>query len=300
MIGSACSGRLGKIAILCAMALRSTLLASGSGWAVNDVLCTACPSDCSGVEQHRAVCIALVTGGNFQYRGAHGAALMVPGTTLLGNAGECFECSHEHSRGDRCLSFNFTPGFYESVVAAVPGARRSAFGASRLPPLPTLLPIAAAAQVARDLGAEALEFEELALQLAGAVCRVLEDSQGASRVPTRRDERRIAALVGRLEERAEERAAARVSVVELARETALSPFHFLRLFERIVGVTPGQYMLRRRLHRAAMQLRRSSEGVASIAAACGFDDLSTFNRHFRRTAGVTPSVYRAQRRCGNG
>jgi AraC-like DNA-binding protein len=58
-------------------------------------------------------------------------------------------------------------------------------------------------------------------------------------------------------------------------------------------MTPHQFVLRTRLHRAAVQLHRSNEGVSDIALANGFNDLSTFNRRFRRLTGKTPTAYRA-------
>jgi len=61
-----------------------------------------------------------------------------------------------------------------------------------------------------------------------------------------------------------------------------------------VGVTPGQYMLRTRLRRAAVLLRRSSMSIAKVAAECGFGDLSTFNRQFRRALRMTPNAYRGR------
>ena len=73
----------------------------------------------------------------------------------------------------------------------------------------------------------------------------------------------------------------------------MSPYHFLRTFRAVVGLTPHQFVLRTRLHRAAVQLRRSNEGVFSIALANGFNDLSTFNRRFRRLTGKSPTAYRA-------
>jgi hypothetical protein len=62
-----------------------------------------------------------------------------------------------------------------------------------------------------------------------------------------------------------------------------------------LGVTPGQYMLSMRLRRAAVRLRRSNDAIATVALDCGFDDLSTFNRQFRRATGLPPGAYRAQR-----
>ena len=79
----------------------------------------------------------------------------------------------------------------------------------------------------------------------------------------------------------------------------MSPYHFLRVFERVVGATPGQYMLRTRLRSAAVLLRGSALGVARIATECGFGDLSTFNRQFRRAMRVSPGEYRARSRLSS-
>ncbi len=37
----------------------------------------------------------------------------------------------------------------------------------------------------------------------------------------------------------------------------MSPYHFLRTFRQVVGLAPHQYLLRNRLHRAALRLKRS-------------------------------------------
>jgi AraC-like DNA-binding protein len=274
------------------MAIVARRLATGTGWSVNDFVCTSGPRDPCYVEQHGSYSIALVTDGNFQYRTAQGSALMTPGSLLLGNAGACFECGHQHTRGDRCLSFHFSPEVFESVVAAVPGAKRLALTAPRLPPVPSVLPLLAAAQALREESDAHEEFQELALRLAGTVCVALNENRALSpRLPTPRDERRVAAALRRIEAQQ----GARLSVDMLAAEAAVSPFHFLRVFEQVVGVTPGQYMLRTRLRHAAVRLRRSSEAIATVALDCGFDDLSTFNRQFRRATGLSPGAFRAHR-----
>lgn len=271
------------------MALTATLLASDPDWWVSDVLCTSGPRDHRYLEQHLGFSVALVTAGHFQYRTSQGAALMAPGSVLLGNAGACFECGHEHSHGDRCLAFHFSPRLFESIVAAVPGARRAAFELPRLPPHSALLPVLAAAQALRE-GGEKDEFRELAYRLAGAVCAAQGESSGARRAPSARDERRVAAALGRIEADGGNS----LSLDELASEAAVSVFHFLRIFEQVVGVTPGQYLLRRRLHAAAVRLRGSRESIAGVALESGFEDLSTFNRQFRRATGMTPSAYRSE------
>ncbi len=54
----------------------------------------------------------------------------------------------------------------------------------------------------------------------------------------------------------------------------MSPYHFLRTFRQVAGMTPHQFVLRTRLHRAAVRLRTSDEPISAIAFDAGFGDLS--------------------------
>jgi AraC family transcriptional regulator len=269
------------------MALSSRLLASGPGWSVSDVVCSAGPRDRPFEERHHAACIAAVTQGTFQYRSPRGSAILAPGAVLLGDEGSCFECGHEHTAGDRCLAFHFAPDHLEAIVAAVPGARRMAFVIPRLPPLPALMPLLAAAEVARDDGDER-KLEELALRLAGATATALAGPRRPAQRPSGRDERRVTDALRRIEARSAEP----LTLGDLAREAAMSPYHFLRTFRAVVGMTPYQFVLRTRLHHAAVRLRRSNASISTIAFDAGFNDLSTFNRRFRRLMGASPRAYR--------
>ena len=134
--------------------------------------------------------IGAVMEGTFQYRTTTGAALLAPGSLLLGNHGASFECGHEHGTGDRCLAFCFAPELMEAVAGAVPGARRIAFAAPHLPPLASLVPLLAQAEAAREDGDPA-EIEELALRLAGAVASTLAGTRHPAARTSARDERRI-------------------------------------------------------------------------------------------------------------
>jgi AraC family transcriptional regulator len=272
------------------MAADAYPLASGPGWWVADVICTAGPRDPTFEERHDDFCIAAVTEGSFQYRSAHGAAVLGPGALLLGNSGHCFECGHEHGTGDRCLAFHFAPEHFETILAEVPGVRRVAFAVPRLPPLPPLMSVLAEAEAARDDG-DGAAFEELGLRLAGAAAAALAGARRAGRRPSARDERRVTQALRRIEAAAHEP----LALCDLADEAATSPYHFLRSFRAVVGMTPHQFVLRTRLHRAAVRLRRSDEAISTIAFDVGFNDLSTFNRRFRRLMGASPSAYRARR-----
>ncbi|HYM02195.1 MAG TPA: helix-turn-helix transcriptional regulator [Stellaceae bacterium] len=269
------------------MTLSTRVLASGPGWQVSDVVCTAGPRDPPFEESHGAVCIAAVLQGAFHYRSRQGAAMLAPGALLLGNAGECFECGHEHGTGDRCLAFHFAPDHLAEIVAAVPAARRTTFASPRLPPSTRLLPLLASAETARD-ERDGAALEELAFRVGGAVVAALAEGDKTVRPPSARDQRRIAEALRRIAERDQEP----LAIAALAREAAMSPYHFLRVFRHVVGMTPHQYILRMRLHRAALRLRQTDQSVLAVALDAGFDDLSTFNRRFKRVMGTTPSAFR--------
>jgi AraC-like DNA-binding protein len=270
------------------MSLTSRMLASGPGWGVSDVICTAGPHDRPFEERHDTASIAAVTAGTFQYRTGGGRAVLAPGGILLGDAGACFECGHEHGTGDRCLAFSFAPALLGSIVSGVPGARRAAFGVPHLPPVPALMPLLAAAEAARD-GEDAVELEELALRLAAAVAATLADGAQPAAAPSRRDERRISDALCRIEGEAHEP----LALADLAHEAGMSRYHFLRTFRQVAGMTPHQLVLRTRLHRAAVRLRTSDYSISTIAFDAGFGDLSTFNRRFRRLMGCSPGAWRA-------
>jgi len=272
--------------------ITSRHVATGSGWELNEYICDSGPQDRPFEERHQWMAIALVIGGTFQYRTAQGLAVMAPGSLLLGNFGACFQCGHDHSRGDRCLSFKFAPEFFEPI-AAVPGARRVDFTVPSLPPVPALMPVLAELQVVCSVaggGGADDSAAEVATRLIGDVCSVLAGVDRAPRPPSIRDTRRIAAALHRIEEDAHER----LGLDDLARDAAMSPYHFLRTFEQLVGVTPGQFVLRTRLRRAAVDLRTSEEPIGLVALESGFGDLSTFNRQFKRVMGVSPGQYRAR------
>jgi len=84
-----------------------------------------------------------------------------------------------------------------------------------------------------------------------------------------------------------------LDVPTLARAARLSPAHFSRAFKRAFGETPHQYLLTRRLERAASLLRTTDRSVAEICLAVGLVSVGSFTTSFGRLYGVTPTAYRA-------
>jgi AraC-like DNA-binding protein len=82
-------------------------------------------------------------------------------------------------------------------------------------------------------------------------------------------------------------------VPALARAAHLSPAHFSREFRAAFGETPHQYLLTRRLERAAELLRNTDRSVADICFTVGLSSVGSFTTSFGRTFGLSPTVYRA-------
>lgn len=273
--------------------IAATLIASGEGWTVADVVCSSGPDDRPFEEQHGAVTIAIVTGGSFQYRGsgvAAGRELMTPGSLLLGYPGQFYECGHEHAHGDRCLAFRYSPRCFAAITDGVTVGSREGFRSLRLSPTRELSSVVARACATRDAPSPvaAAVWEDLTVRLAGHA--VLADR---ARVPSPSGVSpaaiaRVTAAVRLMEDRG----AHPLPLADLAKAAGLSVFHFLRTFEDLIGLTPHQYLMRQRLRRAAIRLLSGPGKILDTALDSGFGDVSSFNRAFRAEFGVSPRAYR--------
>ncbi len=301
------------------------VLACGDGWSVTDVICVAGPHDRPFEERHSDVCIAIVLEGSFQYGSSAGRELMTPGSLLLGNAGQYFECGHEHGVGDHCISFAYEPRYFEDLaIEAGVQNRGPRFSSLRVPPVRELSRLVARAsaslvefgdratghqQSTFTAGAEKLarnslglpsfsnagitEWEEIGVALAA---RALEIANGGE--PSRGSLPAAEARVTRIVRMIESRPDAQHGLSALAREAGLNRYHFLRIFQQLTGLTPHQYVLRTRLRRAATRLVLEPARVLDIALDSGFGDVSNFNHAFRAEFGVSPRAYRKNSRHG--
>ncbi|MBN3763034.1 AraC family transcriptional regulator [Burkholderia sp. Ac-20365] len=304
---------MGKIAVdlEAALARRNTLgvpgdtqmrrLAAGDGWSVMDVLCTFGPHDRPFEERHAGVCIAVVAAGAFGYRSAAGRELLTPGSLLLGNAGECFECGHRHAPGDRCVSFHYHRAYFERLAADAGFARAdTSFRHGRMPPLRAFSGLiaracAGATQSALDASADtasSLAWDELAVELASATLHATRADAKRHTAPTSASAWSRVTQAARL---IDETPDAPHTLSRLAQQCGLSDFYFLRTFERVTGVTPHQYVLRARLRHAALRLADEDTKIVDIAFDSGFNDVSNFNHAFRTEFGMSPRAWRMQR-----
>ena len=85
-----------------------------------------------------------------------------------------------------------------------------------------------------------------------------------------------------------------ISIEELSRAVALSPYYLIRAFRRSYKQTPHQYLVGLRIARAKELLRNSDLSITEICVAVGFESLGSFSTLFRKVAGISPSAYRVR------
>lgn len=266
-------------------------LAKGPGWSVADATCTLGPGDRPFEERHNRFALAVVASGTFEYRGELRAGitreLMTPGALFLGNLDQHFECGHEHAAGDRCVSFGFSPDYFERVAADAGLRGPLGFESLRVPPVRSSAPLVARAcnGLAQP---DAIAWEELGLEL---VVTALRESRATAASSRTRPGPAAIARVTEIVRLIDEDPSAAHALSDLAQVAGLSPFHFLRTFQRLTGITPHQYLLRARLRSAARRLVERRGTILDVAFDAGFGDVSNFNHAFRAEFGVNPRAF---------
>lgn len=248
---------------------------------VIDYRCDAGPTDRPYTELHQAFSLSYVRAGSFGCRTLGRSHELVVGSVMVGYPGAEFICTHDHHLcGDECLSFQFSPELVDSLP-------KKLWRIGALAPHPRLMVIGELAQSSArghcDLG-----LDEIGLVFMMRYNELLTGRQPRFTKPAPADRRRAVESALWLDARAGED----VSLQSAARQVQLSPFHFLRLFATVLGVTPHQYLVRARLRRAARLLIETQQSVTDVALAAGFADLSNFVRTFHRAAGASPGHFR--------
>jgi AraC-like DNA-binding protein len=89
---------------------------------------------------------------------------------------------------------------------------------------------------------------------------------------------------------------AKLTVAAVARQVGMSPYHFIRRFRALFGVTPHQYRIKARLEDVKAQLAESSTSVTDLCFDAGLASLGTFSGQFSRRTGISPRGYRERSR----
>ena len=250
---------------------------------VSDYRCRAEPGDEPFVEQHDQYTLSYVRKGSFGYRVRGETHELVAGSVLVGQPGDEYLCTHDHAHGDECLSFYVSPAIVEAV-----GSGGAIWRIGSAPPLPELMVLGELASgVAR--GRSDVGIDEIGMLFAARFGELVSGrAPRPPKSPAPRDRRRAVESAMWLAERSHEA----IDLERVASEAGLSPFHFLRVFADVLGVTPHQYLVRSRLRHAARLLAEDGRAITDVALDVGFGDVSNFVRTFRRAAGVSPRHFR--------
>jgi AraC-like DNA-binding protein len=245
-----------------------------------DYRCDARPGDKPFPERHESMSVSYVRSGSFGYRVRGKAYQLVAGSVLVGNAGDEFICTHDYAYGDECLSFHIDCAVAEEIA----GPQFWRIGV--LPPMEQTAVCGELAQAAAEQRSN-LALDEAALLLAHRSAAVAGCGRANDRVSERDRSRAIEAALW-----IDAHCAEAADLDTVSKLCGLSPFHFLRVFTRAIGVTPHQYVMRSRLRRAAKALATTPHSITDVALECGFNDLAHFTRAFRRAAGASPGAFR--------
>jgi AraC-like DNA-binding protein len=262
--------------------MTATILLTRPSLSVSDFRCSAVPGDTPFVEQHRRHSVSYVRKGSFGCRSRGRSFELVTGSVLVGHPGDEYVCSHDHVCGDECLSFFLEPELVQAI-----GDRPETWQIGCAPPLPELMVLGELAQAAAD-GRSDVGLDEIGQMFAS---RFVEMVSGRAEKPvsaTARDRRRAVEAALWIDAHSHHQ----IDLEDAAAEADISPFHFLRLFANVLGVTPHQYLVRSRLRHAARRLTDEDSSITDIAYDVGFGDLSNFVRTFHRAAGLSPLRFR--------
>ncbi len=162
-------------------------------------------------------------------------------------------------------------------------------GEQRLPDDAFALPEPAALRLAVGLTDETTRRSPTsALALEGGALELL-----AMLAPADRTGVEAPSWLGPARERMLDTPATPVTVATLARDAGVHPVHFARVFRRVHGLGPAEFMRRHRVDLAIALLRHTRRPIGEIATATGFVDQSHLHRAVRRRTGVTPGAVRA-------
>lgn len=296
--------------------MASTILHASATLLALDYRCDARPGDAPYTEHYRNYSVSFVRKGSFglEYRGRRHE--LVAGSLLIGRVGDEYRCVHDHAAhdtghqcGDECLSFQLSQECADTL-----GLTDDSWRIGTLPPHAHTAIFGqlgqAAAEGATGIGVQeaglllAERFASLAgsrrLTLPAGAASALNPASIQSTHHTGSSNATARARTTAADRQRAVRAAlwiaahanTEVDLDRAAAEVHLSPFHFLRMFRRALGVTPHQYLIRARLGHAARLLAEGAT-VTDTAYSAGFQDLSNFIRTFRTAAGVPPKAFQS-------
>jgi AraC family transcriptional regulator len=235
------------------------------------------------LELHRRWSLSYVRRGSFSCLCWGWLFQLVPGAFMVGRPGDEYRCAHDHHEGgDECLAFFYGPELVDELAW-----RRPHWQSGAAPPRAELAALGELAQAALRHDHD-VAIDELGLLLAGRYLGLRAGDEPGPVKTTAADHPRAVKAALWIDAHSEHD----LNLAGMAQAAGLSPFHYLRSFAAVLGVTPHQYLVRSRLRKAARLLADEERAVTDVALDVGFADLSNFVRSFGRATGVSPTAFR--------
>ena len=236
------------------------------------------------------IVLLAFTGAAWTSEQAGQSYVETPDCVVMRDAGQVFSARLEQIddpvRGLTCREIHIPPARLRELEARSEG---------ELPHLELATPVLHSPELARQLFRVHALFEQpsCALEASTALAQLLiyfgERSRGdaPASLATTACSRRCALVITYLRAHFEQK----ISLDDLAALTESNPYVLLRQFRRETGATPHEYLRAYRVYRAKEYIQQGIP-LAQVAMMCGFSDQSHFNRQFKQSLSITPTMYR--------
>ena len=265
---------------------------------VMDFKCRCVDCRTSKPEYSQAFCISFVRKGNFLFNVFRRSLDSYNGCVLVTKPGYERTVTHTHTIPDECTIFEFKTDFFQQLLehyGGIPFFKDNDWHSTL---------------VKTNAETEFLHFHIIKLiltrsgsklQIDNAVMEVIEkvlpnitDYKPDWRINMRLKQNHLV-TIERAKEYMTDHFADDISLMEIATYCHVSPFHFSRLFKTFTAESPHQFLLTLRLKNAELLLRNTSQPVADIAFASGFNSVEHFTTAFRQKYDCPPGAYRQKK-----
>lgn len=256
--------------------------------------CTECNT--SKPEYSSSFAISFVRRGNFLFNVFRHALDSYTGCVLITKPCYEYTVTHVHTVPDECTIFEFKQDFYRELQQQYSKARLFAD-----PDLDSTLVRTGAElefyhfyilQLIQRRSAHKLQTDQLVMEMTTRILNHVTDYQPDARINARVKKNHLV-TIERAKEYMTEHFMEDISLMEMAKYSHVSPFHFSRLFKTFTASSPHQFLQGIRLQHAEMLLRNTSMPVADVAFSSGFNSIEYFTAAFRHCYKCPPAKFRS-------
>lgn len=257
--------------------------------------CTDCRT--SKPEYNITFCISFVRKGNFLFNVFRQSLDSYNGCVLVTKPGYERTVTHTHTIPDECTIFEFKRDFFSQLLehyGGIPFFRDNDWDS-------TLIKTSAETeflhfQIIRlilNRSGSKLQLDNMVMEVIEKVLQNITDYKPDHRINARLKQNHLI-TIERAKEYLSHHFTDDISLMQVATHCYVSPFHFSRLFKTFTGESPHQYLLSLRMKNAELLLRNTSQPVADIAFASGFNSIEHFTAAFKHKYDCPPAAYRQQ------